>query len=575
MRRQLSFRRFFRADGGNIAISAAASLTVLIGAAALGVDYGALTLQQRRAQTMVDLAAIQAASAITDPIEAVRRYLDANGLDYAIKLPDGNYLLPDGHEISEDKLAEETDTVIEITSGIYRPDPALAVGERFAAVSASPDAVRVTARQEAELYFASSFTDPIAFEVTGTASATKNASYWIGSRLASLNGGILNSVLGGLLGTELSLSVADYNALADLDVDLLAFSEALATELDLTAVTFDDLLATDISYPQFLSALALTRGVPQRASGVLRAVETALGTAAATLRLGDILALDAIGNETIGSRQSLAVYGNALQLVSAAAAVANGERQVDLDLGVSLPGLADVSAMLAIGEPAVSSPVIAAGGAPVRTAQVRLLLDVEAAGLLSLLNARIHLPVFIEVAQSEARLKAITCHGLGTNASVELAVTPGLARVGLGEVDVSKFDDFNAELDLAEAEIVKIPLVEVRGIADVEVDNLTATSVNFSVNDIHERRVKTASTRDIVGSLAGSLMSNVALEVELAGLSLGTPDALLELVGKTLEELAAPLDTVLYNTLLALGVRVGEIDVGVTGVHCGAPVLVQ
>ena len=45
------------------------------------------------------------------------------------------------------------------------------------------------------------------------AKAEAQAVFAVGSRLASLNGGIVNQLLSGLLGTSVSLSVMDYNAL--------------------------------------------------------------------------------------------------------------------------------------------------------------------------------------------------------------------------------------------------------------------------------------------------------------------------------------------------------------------------
>ena len=42
-----------------------------------------------------------------------------------------------------------------------------------------------------------------------------------------------------------------------------------------------------------------------------------------------------------------------------------------------------------------------------------------------------------------------------------------------------------------------------------------------------------------------------------------------------LNSVTAPVDTLLYNVLAALGVSVGQADVRVTGATCGRSVLVQ
>ena len=84
MRSSPRILRFLGERSGNIGISAAGSLMLVIGTLALGVDYGALTLQKRHAQATVDLIAIQAAGDIANAPERVRLYLADNQLDYAV-----------------------------------------------------------------------------------------------------------------------------------------------------------------------------------------------------------------------------------------------------------------------------------------------------------------------------------------------------------------------------------------------------------------------------------------------------------------------------------------------------------
>ena len=82
-------------------------------------------------------------------------------------------------------------------------------------------------------------------KASAIASTTQLATFAIGSRLASLNGGLLNSLLGGMLGTTLSLSVMDYNALLSAKIDAFDFLSALALRVNLTGVTCDSLLNTN------------------------------------------------------------------------------------------------------------------------------------------------------------------------------------------------------------------------------------------------------------------------------------------------------------------------------------------
>ena len=58
-------------------------------------------------------------------------------------------------------------------------------------------------------------------------------------------------------------------------------------------------------------------------------------------------------------------------------------------------------------------------------------------------------------------------------------------------------------------------------------------------------------------------------------LTLGTPKAITAALASTLTTVTAPIDELLYNLLLVVGVRIGEADIRVTGVRCQRPVLVQ
>src|SRR3546814_4521395 len=54
---------------------------------------------------------------------------------------------------------------------------------------------------------------------SATAAQTRMASFAIGSRLASIDGGVLNALLSGLTGSRIPLKALDYRPLAGADVD--------------------------------------------------------------------------------------------------------------------------------------------------------------------------------------------------------------------------------------------------------------------------------------------------------------------------------------------------------------------
>ena len=79
---------------GNIATIAALAMPVVIGATALAVDIGNLTLERRELQHHADLAAIVAASALHDPVAAVEDYVATNRLGFAVQ--DKHWVNADG-----------------------------------------------------------------------------------------------------------------------------------------------------------------------------------------------------------------------------------------------------------------------------------------------------------------------------------------------------------------------------------------------------------------------------------------------------------------------------------------------
>jgi uncharacterized membrane protein len=217
-------RRFCADPRGTVAVLSAVLITTILGIAALGVDVGSVYLDQRKAQGIADLASLAAVSDIANADVMASRTVKANAP-------------PDG-------------TTFALQLGTYTPSASLAPAKRFDASNvASPNAARVTLTTSTPLHFAKIITgrDSFAIQTTATAAVTQFGAFAIGSRLASVNGGLLNQVLGGLLGANLSLSVMDYNALVSAKLDMFKFMDALATRLSLTGVTYDSILYSSVS----------------------------------------------------------------------------------------------------------------------------------------------------------------------------------------------------------------------------------------------------------------------------------------------------------------------------------------
>ncbi|MCR4266011.1 pilus assembly protein TadG-related protein [Nitratireductor sp. ZSWI3] len=571
-------RALLRDRRANVATLFALILPVMIGCLALGVDYGNLTLQQRRLQKTADLASIIAAADIRNAEKAVAKFFALNNEKIAVETSDG-LLLDDRYLSAEDHLEQARNGIARLVRGRYFADPSIATSLRFVEMATSPDAAKVMIRKQGVLYFGSLFTSAPEIGVVGTASAEKLAGFSIGSRLASLDGGILNGVLGQLLGTTISLKAMDYEALLDADVNVLSFLQVLATRLNLTALTYDQILATDLTLPQLLSSLRLTSGVPPAVQAVLRTLETATSKNASTFKLEKLLNLDPKGPLTIATDAPWEMKIGVLEMITAAAALSNGDTQISIDSGINLLGLGAIRINLAIGEPPVGTPshALAPIGTAVRTAQTRLKVEIEISGLQLLAGTKIRLPLYVEVAHAEARIADIQCSpSSATGGSVAIDAVPGVLEIAIGNVDPSVLSNFSTGARVTRAELVNAAgLVKITGIAHVESKNLQMSRLNFSSSDILQGRVKTVSTKDIIGSITATLLGKLDLDVRVLTLSLGLEPLFKAALAATLSSVAAPVDALLYNVLALAGVKVGEVDVRVTGVNCERPVLVQ
>lgn len=567
--------QIWKNKSGNIAITAGLTAPLFVGILALGVDYGALTLQKRELQQTADLAAISAAAAV-NPDQAVLQYFKLNGKKIGIKTENG--LLTDTGFVSADiegHLAG-VDGYATVTKGRYVPDSTVDMGQRFVADASPTNAVKVEIVEKGQIYFASSFTTAPKISAVGTAAASRVAAFSVGSRLLSLNEGLLNAVLSGLLGSSVNLKLMDYQALVSADINLLKTIDILAIDLGLQAGTYRDLLAKDITLSQFLNALGRTGGLQPSLVATIKTLERAANKTSISLPLEKIVNLGPFLGNMVGSGENLKVTAELFDLVSAAAIAANGHQQIAINAGASVPGLAATKLTIAIGEPPVSAPPLAVGstGTVVRTAQTRLAIETSVTGLKALLGLQINLPLYVEVANAEAKLADIRCMTPG-NGAVDIDVVPGLAEIALGNVDTSAFNNFGRTPRVTKASILDSAVVRINGMAQINSGNLTKSRLTFYQADIQQARIKQVSTKDVTTSLVASLLKKLDVDINVLFLTIGSPAIIQSALADTLSAATKPIDELLYNTLLVMGVKIGEADVRVTDLRCMQPVLVQ
>lgn len=572
-------RRLIADRRGNFAVMTALCTPVALVLTAFAVDEGSLYNERRAAQSIVDLAAITAAAHINNAEQAVLTTLKDNGITSVAVQQQGADIAPTGSK-----------AVVQVVPGRYSAISSIAAGSRFEAGKLPYNAVQVSLKKQGTLYFAASMMTPPVIGTTATASAQPEAAFSVGSRLASVNGGILNALLGGLLGGNVSLSVMDYNSLISADVDVLSFTDTLATQLHLTGVTYSDVLASKATIGQIATAMANVPGLDRTAKLALQTMASS-ATNNVKIPLSHLVDLGSVGSLGLGQKPAgLSVDASAMSMLSAAAALANGTNQVSVNLGATIPGLTSTTLQIAIGEPMQNSPWLAVGemGTVVRTAQTRIKLNASVTVGTSNLGGGIkllavNLPLNVEVAYAEAKLTDISCPTGPSSIKVSIAAQPGVVEAHLANSNASGFADFTqpqsfSNADIADLKLLLIPLLQVTGSSAFSATNMTPTNLTFSATDIASKAVKTVSTKNLTQSLTTSLVNNLSLTVNALGLGIDVT-ALLGTVKPAVTTLlngvTTPVDNLVYNVLAALGVHVGEADVRVTGAVCGRSVLVQ
>jgi uncharacterized membrane protein len=444
--------------------------------------------------------------------------------------------------------------------------------------------VSVTATGRTPLYFSRVVLRQDSFTVVRSATAARAqlASFSIGSRLASLEGGVANDLLSALTGSEVKLSVMDYNALAAADVDLLDYVDALRTSIDLDAASFDQALAADISTGKAISKLAdvLAAEGEAVASAALRKIAQAAGDGK-SIQVGNLVDLGPYGGQDhVSAAGGAGVSVNAMDLAEGVLSLAQQGRQVKLDFGASLPGLSDVDVWLAIGERPNNSPWLAVdqdGDVVVRTAQARLYVEAKLLSALSGLGIKpVRLPVYVEIASAEAKLAGIECPAATGLQSATLKVKPSVGTIAIADIDRTKLDDFKTTLALKPAEILGLPLITLTGSSSIKLGGLDWKDVKFIRSDIEAKTVKRVGTDDLLEAAVTTLLANLNLTATVGGLlPLGISGGLLKgEVAGLLNGVAKPLDQLVNALTELLGLGVGEADVRLNGLRCRDAALV-
>lgn len=554
-----TLRRFVRDRSGNIAMMGALLLPPAMVLTAIAIDQSALYREKRMLQGVTDLAAL-AASSQPDAgsglaLETVRR----NGIAARLSTTSASSL--------------DAEATVSVQPGRYEPQAGTQVGERFVAGATPSNAAQVTLRRLGTLHFGTALITPPTIETQAIARTTNEAAVTIGSRLARLEGGIANQVLSSLLDTELSLKLMDYRALADAKVDLLPFLAGVGVELGIKAGSYRSILEAEASPGTIAAALSKLPPTSAAAATVLRKLAGA--SRAGSFPLAKLVQLDgSLASLPVGTSH-FQLQANALQIVQAAAQLANGDRVATVDFGAALPGILQATLSLAVGEPPQAMFSVSEKGATIRTAQTRLLIDIKLLGPGGPLGASINLPLYVEIADGEATLTDLACRPARREPTrVDLTARPGVAELRIAATDPKSLNRWPRPPTFGAAKLVTLPAVEATGSARV-VSEGSATPLSFSQTEIDARAIKTISSRTPTAALKASLLKNTEIEVKVLGLGLPLGGALKPLLAATLEQASAPVDALLMGVLDAVGLSLGEADIAYHGGSCGRAVIVR
>ncbi|AJE48842.1 pilus assembly protein TadG-related protein [Celeribacter indicus] len=567
-------RAYGRSEQGAVAIVVAILLTVLIGFLALGVDLGMMYFRQKDLQTRADLAAVSAVLHVDG---------DAAGAAERTAGQDGG---PD--------LA-----VSQVALGRFTRDAALPPEARmdYTAPATLANAATVRLEDRIPLHFASAFlhTRDVPISAEATAARADLAAFTLGSRLASIDTGdsaVLNAVLGSVLDSSLSLSVLDYDGLADAKINLLEFSDALATRLDLQALTYEEILDTDADLPDLVGALLDIGPTPAVTAALTKVLNAGSSESLNISRLIDIEG-DEVGLRIEDILDSVQV--SVLDILMASVEVVNANSLIDLPL--SIPGLAD--AHLVVGERVQGSGWITIGarGATLHTAQIRLRLDIDLDAVL----ARVRLPVYLEIAGATATLTGVDACGRSDDNGVVAVFDTGsdagmgghgsqIVKVFVGELVGKDFRDTTSYLTQADFDPVFLLKVSLLGIpiANVEIEAFTFLGaagnqqMTFLRSEIGQTKLYDAKI-NLSGTVAALLAPQSSqtgegahIDVSLLGLKLGkVTDILHGTVYPVLAALTGLLDPLLNTVLDLLGIKLGEAELTLTGTACGGIMLVR
>lgn len=431
------------------------------------------------------------------------------------------------------------------------------------------------------------------------------ACFGMGAELATISsddGPVLNLLTQLLLGSSVYISVANWDGLADVDVNLLGLLDAVQLQAGVGSTT--EALDADITLLNLIGATitALENEGDAVGVGILEALQADL---IAVPDMNNTINLDGLITLADTEEAFLDVDLDVLHLIMGSLQLFSSENTLVTPTPIAV-GTGDLLNSLGLGALASEVKVsLLVTEAPefhcgpitttVRSAAARLKLDISlldgldistTLGLASVGLDVTNLSLYVDLAPAEATLNAVN----PTAGTVDVNVTTGLARVYLGEFDDMQFfdptysvpagSDVLADLDYATLGSVDLSVTALAASADVGIRSYAEATQTTSglVFSSFPGTMTVDSSTSVVSTLVSSLVNNLEVDIGGSGLTavlnilLVGVDALVTLLKPLIADLLSDsllspiLTNVVDNVLSSLGISIGKATAFVNGI---------
>jgi uncharacterized membrane protein len=500
-------------ERGAVAMMIAVCMVLLLVVASFAIDLGLQRVLRRDLQALADVAALDLSRAI--PGKTVTE-LNAAAPAIVERVIDRNSdTLGDGDGPADNPqvtFAYGTASQGADGSTVFAPG----------APGSFPNAVEVRATNEIGFVFRQGSGGAARSAI---AMVEGGACFGIGSYAAQLDASA-SPLLGPLLsalGSDISLTVLNYEGLAGAEVDLVSL---LGVKVD--GVTLEELVNGDelISLGDFYAATASVLAPGQTAAlTALQVISASVDELDVEVPIADLLSI------STGGASGLDAALNVLDLVTAGATAASGANGLAIpQLGVDLGPIADVTSSLSVIEP----PKVGCGrkndiGASGQSSAVRLVLDATALDIkLGILNTKVTLSGSVDVASATGQLTDIRCDPAGITVNV---------KDGLIDVDLTLEVSIDAIFGILPAVTGPIRITgktTSSGDAVINIEDESDYDEPFTVansnNGLPELAVDTSGLEALgqpIGKVVGGLVLNPLLSTIVNPLIQGLDDSLL------------------------------------------------